>query len=115
MNRSNAVVNFSDADPIDPKALWLNSMHLRAMPVEMLAPLAKKALAAGGLKPYGDDAFFEHVVDTIRSRFSTLLDFASKGKAYFSDDFETEPGAMEKLNAPGARDLMQELAEQNCG
>ena len=25
----------------------------------------------------------------------------SKGRAYFSDDFEIEPGALEKLNAPG--------------
>jgi glutamyl-tRNA synthetase len=115
VNRSNAVVNFSDADPIDPKALWLNSMHLRAMPVEMLAPLVKKALAARGLEPYGDEAFFAHVVDTIRSRFATLLDFASKGRAYFSDDFEIEPGALEKLNAPGARALMHELADRIAG
>src|SRR6478672_10020793 len=33
VNRSNAVVNFSEEDPIDPKALWLNSQHLRTMPV----------------------------------------------------------------------------------
>jgi len=112
VNRSNAVVNFSDADPIDPKALWLNSQHLRTMPVETLAPLVKKALEASGLKPYGDDAFFAHTVDIIRSRFATLLDFASKGRAYFSDDFEMEPGALEKLNAPGAREILRELAER---
>jgi glutamyl-tRNA synthetase len=112
VNRSNAVVNFSDADPIDPKALWLNSQHLRTMPVETLAPLAKTALETSGLKPYGDDAFFAHTVDTIRSRFTTLLDFATKGRAYFSDDFETEPGALEKLNAPGAREALRELADR---
>ena len=110
VNRSNAVVNFSDADPIDPKALWLNSQHLRTAPVETLLPLVKKALLERGLQPYGDEAFFAHVVDTIRSRFSTLLDFASKGRAYFSDDFEIEPGALEKLNAPGAREMLKELA-----
>jgi glutamyl-tRNA synthetase len=112
VNRSNAVVNFSDADPIDPKALWLNSQHLRTMPVEALAPLAKQALEASGLKPHGDEAFFMHVVDTIRSRFSTLLDFASKGRAYFSDDFEIEPGALAKLNVPEARQLLHELANK---
>jgi glutamyl-tRNA synthetase len=110
VNHSNAVVNFSDTDPIDPKALWLNSQHLRTMPVGTLAPLVKKALEANGLEPYGDEAFFEHAVGTIRSRFSTLLDFASKGRAYFSDDFEMEPAALEKLNAPGARELLHELA-----
>jgi glutamyl-tRNA synthetase len=112
VNRSNAVVNFSEADPIDPKAMWLNSQHLRTMPVETLAPLVKKSLEASGLQPYGDDAFFGHVVDTIRSRFSTLLDFASKGRAYFSDDFEMEPGAFEKLNVPGSREILKELAER---
>src|SRR5262249_18926960 len=34
VNRSNAVVNFTDQDPFDPKAVWLNSQHIYAMPVE---------------------------------------------------------------------------------
>lgn len=112
VHRSNAVVNFNDQDPIDPKALWLNSQHLRSVPVETLAPLVRKTLEEHGLAPYGDEAFFRHVVDTIRTRFSTLLDFPSKGRAYFSDDFSIEPGALEKLNAPGARELLRELAER---
>ena len=33
VNRSNAVVNFTEEDPIDPKALWLNSQHIHSMPV----------------------------------------------------------------------------------
>jgi glutamyl-tRNA synthetase len=112
VNRSNAVVNFSDADPIDPKALWLNSQHLRAMPVEQLAPLVKMVLAQHGLAPYGNEKFFQQVVDTIRSRFSTLLDFATRGRAYFADDFPMEPGALEKLNASGARELLRELSDR---
>ena len=58
VNRSNAVVNFSDKDPIDPKALWLNSMHLRALPVELLAPLVKKALAAARVGAVRRRGFF---------------------------------------------------------
>ena len=112
VNRSNAVINFSDADPIDPKALWLNSQHLRSMPVEALVPQVKTVLDEHALKPYGDDQFFAFTVDTIRARFTTLLDFASKGRAYFTDDFEIEPGALDKLNAPGARELMRELAQR---
>jgi len=112
VNRSNAVVNFSDEDPIDPKALWLNSQHLRSLPVDALAPLVKKTLEDHGLKPYGDDAFFAHVIDTIRTRFTTLLDFASKGRAYFSDDFEIEKQALDKLDAPGARALLRELGDR---
>ena len=112
VHRSNAVVNFSETDPIDPKALWLNSQHLRTMPIGTLAPLVRKSLEEHGLSPCGDNAFFEHVVDTIRTRFSTLLDFSTKGRAYFSDDYTIEPQALEKLNAPGARELLHELADR---
>ncbi len=110
VHRSNAVVNFSDADPIDPKALWLNSQHLRSIPVQRLAPLVRQSLEEHGLAPYGDEAFFEHVVDTIRTRFSTLLDFSTKGRAYFADDYEIEKQALDKLDAPGAREMLRELA-----
>jgi glutamyl-tRNA synthetase len=112
VNRSNAVVNFSESDPIDPKALWLNTQHLRSAPLDLLAPLVRRSLEAHHLQPYGDNAFFAHVVDTIRSRFSTLLDFSTKGRPYFADDFHMEPGALEKLNAPGARELLRELASR---
>jgi glutamyl-tRNA synthetase len=112
VNRSNAVVNFSESDPIDPKALWLNSQHLRSMPVENLTPLVRKTLEDHCLAPYGDETFFRHVVETIRTRFSTLLDFCTKGRAYFSDDFHIEGPALEKLNVPGARELLRELANR---
>jgi glutamyl-tRNA synthetase len=115
VNRSNAVVNFSDTDPIDPKALWLNSQHLRTMPVGTLAPLVRKSLEEHGLSPCGNDVFFEQVVDTIRTRFSTLIDFSTKGRAYFSDEYPIEPAALEKLNAPSARELLHELGTRIVG
>ena len=31
VNRANAVVNFTEHDPFDPKAVWLNSEHIRAL------------------------------------------------------------------------------------
>jgi glutamyl-tRNA synthetase len=37
INRSNAVVNFTEADPFDPKAVWLNAEHIRTMPAEELS------------------------------------------------------------------------------
>ena len=37
VNRANAVVNFKEEDPFDPKAVWLNAEHIRALPVERLA------------------------------------------------------------------------------
>jgi glutamyl-tRNA synthetase len=110
VNRSNAVVNFTEQDPIDPKALWLNSQHLRTVPVKELVPLVKAELERAGLRiPCGGD-WFEHTVDLLRTRFFTLKDFATRGRAYFSDDFPIEPDALEKLNKPGARELLRELA-----
>jgi glutamyl-tRNA synthetase len=112
VHRSNAVVNFSEEDPIDPKALWLNSQHLRSMPVSALAPLVRKVLADNGLTPYCDEPFFHRVIETIRARFSTLLDFASKGRAYFSDDFPMEKQALDKLDVPGAREMLHAFADR---
>jgi glutamyl-tRNA synthetase len=112
VNRSNAVVNFSEEDPIDPKALWLNSQHLRSIPVEDLVPIVRGTLEQAGLAPSADAGQFALVVDTIRTRFSTLLDFPTKGRAYFSDEFPMDPKSLEKLDAPGARDLLHELAER---
>ena len=46
VNRANAVVNFTEADPFDPKAVWLNAEHIRALPVEQLAALLLPVLQA---------------------------------------------------------------------
>jgi len=114
VNRPNAVVNFKEDDPIDPKALWLNSQHLRTMPVEELVPYVKKELDAAGLAvPYCED-WLRQTVDLVRSRFFTLKDFATRGRAYFSNDFRIEPDALEKLDKPGAREMLRELAGRLC-
>ncbi len=112
INRSNATVNFSDEDPLDPKASWLNSQHLRNMPVSILAPMVRSAMEAANVPVPADEAQFEQTVDIIRSRYSVLGDFPAKGRAYFCDDFETTPEAAEKLNAAGARDSLRELGER---
>jgi glutamyl-tRNA synthetase, bacterial family len=112
INRSNAVVNFKEDDPIDPKALWLNSQHLRTMPVDELAPYVRRTLEEAGLPiPYTEQEFLQ-TIDVIRTRFSTLRDFVTRGRAYFSDEFPIEPTALEKLNQPGARELLRELGER---
>jgi glutamyl-tRNA synthetase len=116
INRSNAVVNFKEDDPIDPKALWLNSQHLRAIPIELLVPLVKVELEQAGLKPpvadTWDDTWLSYTVDLLRARYFTLKDFAARGRAYFADDFTTEPDALAKLDQPGAREGLRKLAEK---
>jgi len=107
INRSNAVVNFSEESPIDAKALWLNGQHLRSMPLEELLPLIRPSLPA-----QDDEERFRLAVDAVRQRFTSLHDFATRGKGYFSDDFEIDPVALDKLNQPQAREILRELGER---
>jgi glutamyl-tRNA synthetase len=112
INRSNAVVNFRPDDPFDPKALWLNAQHLRSMPVDELVPYVLRTLERAGLpNPYSPEKF-RAVVDVIRTRFATLNDFLTRGRAYFSDHYPVTPEAQEKLDQPGARALLRELADR---
>lgn len=110
VNRSNAVINFTEADPIDPKALWLNSQHLRAIPLAELAPLVRQTLTAHGLEPQEPEEWFHRTIDALRSRFATLNDFATRGRCYFAGDFPMAADAQAKLDAPPARELLRELA-----
>src|SRR5438105_10920792 len=48
INRSNSTLNFTDEDPFDPKAVWLNAEHIRSLGLDELAEqLAPFATAAG--------------------------------------------------------------------
>ena len=112
VNRSNAVVNFSEADPIDPKANWLNSQHLRAMPIAELTPMVRERVVRAGLPIPYTEIEFPAVVDILRTRLSTLNDFATLARAYFVDDYETTPKALENLNVAGAREALRELGSR---
>jgi len=108
INRSNAVVNFTEDNPIDPKALWLNSQHLRAFPVEELLPFVRTELERAGLPIPFDGDWFARAVDTLRTRFFTFKDFPARARAYLSDLIE--PDALAKLDQPRARELLRELS-----
>jgi glutamyl-tRNA synthetase len=117
INRSNAVVSFQEGaeEWTDPKAMHLNGQHLRALPIDDLLPYVEAELRVAGLWTDPDPAWLRSTVDLIRSRYTTLKDFSRRGVAYFSDRFETEPTALERLNAPGARQLVAELGGRLAG
>jgi glutamyl-tRNA synthetase len=84
VNRANAMVHFSDEDPIDPKALWLNAEHIRALPVEELAEK---------LIPFAEAAGFAverckmlKVTPLIRERIKLLRDVATVADFFFRDE-----------------------------
>jgi glutamyl-tRNA synthetase len=91
VNRANAVVNFtetalspSDLAPFDPKALWLNAEHIRALPVDALSAL---------LQPFFEQAGFHAtpekvraVVPLIRERIKLLRDAVTAADFFFLDE-----------------------------
>ncbi|MGI9067066.1 MAG: glutamate--tRNA ligase [Pyrinomonadaceae bacterium] len=119
IHRSPAVFNFQENDPrhwTDEKALWVNAEYIRTMPIEELFPLVKAELRANKLwrEEYDDDDrdWFVNILDLIRQRYHTLKDFSAQGRAYFSDDFDFDEGALNKnlRKEPSLRELLPALA-----
>jgi len=79
VNRSNAVVNFTEEDPFDPKAVWLNAEHIRALPVDELASMLEPFFAAAGLigsvhsSPQGAPFISAPSAEMSRSEFSSRI------------------------------------------
>ena len=63
---------------------------------------------------HGSYDWFVRTIDLIRARFFTLKDFSSQGRAYFSEDYDFDPAAIEKnLNKfPDLKTWLPELAER---
>jgi len=85
VNRSNAVVNFTEEDPFDPKAVWLNAEHIRALPVEQLSrsiePFLETFLAQSGLHASPEKVLA--VTPLIRERIKLLRDAVSAADFFF--------------------------------
>ncbi len=117
INRSASIFNYRKGDPkffTDPKAIAINEHYLRTIPIDELAPLVKEELLAAGLwdDAYDSDrrSWFLATIELIRSRFHTLKDFSSVGRAYFSDDFQIDAKAFRK-NLAATPELQRWLAE----
>ncbi|HTH51018.1 MAG TPA: hypothetical protein VL501_03745, partial [Pyrinomonadaceae bacterium] len=66
------------------------------------------------LPEIGSREWFLKTVDAIRARFFTLKDFSGQGRAYFSEDFDFDPAAVEKnlKKFPDLQRWMPELADR---
>ena len=121
INRANAIFNFQENDPqrwTDDKALWMNAEYIRTMSLDELLPMVKTELRANKLwrEEYDDEdiEWLRKTVDLIRQRFFTLKDFSSRGRPYFSDDFDFEETAVNKnlRKEPRLRELLNGLADK---
>jgi len=81
VNRANAVINFTDADPFDPKAVWLNAEHIRALPVDELATKLQPFFEKAGMKATAEKVFA--VAPLIRERIKLLGEAPAAADFFF--------------------------------
>jgi glutamyl-tRNA synthetase len=81
VNRANAVINFTDEAPFDPKAVWLNAEHIRALPVDEVSRQLQPFFAAAGFHPSPEKLLA--VTPLIRERIKLLRDAPSAADFFF--------------------------------
>jgi glutamyl-tRNA synthetase len=82
VNRSNAVVNFSDDDPFDAKAVWLNAEHIRRMKPDDLAAKLRPIVEGAG---YNSEKL-PAITPLIQERIRLLRDALTVGDFFFQED-----------------------------
>jgi glutamyl-tRNA synthetase len=112
VNRSNAVVNFTEEDPFDPKAVWLNAEHIRALPVDELSSSLAPFFAAAGLQATPEKLLA--VTPLIRERIKLLHDAVSAADFFFLPQLAPyDPAGMipKKGDAAMALRVLQHMQE----
>jgi glutamyl-tRNA synthetase len=106
ISHSNAVFDRAKLD-------WFNTEYIRAYPSEKLLLLIRHEWELAGVKPeINDEAKLLSIIDLLRPRARNLKDFASAFRGYFTDDYQTDPAAVEKfLKDSSVRTMLAELAD----
>ena len=84
INRSNAVINFSEAEPFDAKALWLNAETIRTMPVADLSEALAPVLVEAGIECSAGK--LAHITPLIQERIRLLKDILTVGDFFFAKE-----------------------------
>ena len=105
VSRSNAVFDRAKLD-------WFNTEYIRAYPAEKLLPFIEEEWTKAGLKPERTEKdWLFSTIDLLKPRARSLKDFASSFRAFFTDDFQTDPAASEKfLKDANVRQMLEELS-----
>ncbi len=82
INRSNAVVNFQESDPFDPKAVWLNAETIRNLPVDDLAKQLLPIVRGAGIDI--GEARMAQITPLIRERIRLLRDILTVADFFFN-------------------------------
>jgi glutamyl-tRNA synthetase len=123
VSKSNAVFDVE-------KLAWMNSEYLRNLPVERLLPLVEEELEKAGIgsgKPEVGNrqsaidnrqspGRLERTVLLLQTRARTLGDFSGAFRAFFTDEFQYDPGAQKKFwKAPQLPELLEALGARLAG
>lgn len=106
ISKSNAVFSHD-------KLAWFNTEYLRAYDANRLLPLIEEEWASARFAPDRSPRDILAAIDLLKPRARSLKDFATAFRAYFSDTFEYDPGAVAKFLKDGAtRAFMVQLAQR---
>jgi len=88
INRANAVVNFKEPaatpeETFDPKAVWLNAEHIRALPVADLSARLHPIVRGAGFDV--DDNLMLRITPLIRERIKLLRDVLTAADFFFEE------------------------------
>ena len=93
INRSNATINFSDEEPFDPKSLWLNAEHLRALDIDDLArQLMPHAQQAGFANATPEK--LREIAPLIRERIQLLSEVGTAADFFFTEPQSYDPAEL---------------------
>lgn len=93
------------------KLAWFNAEYIRAMPNKKLLEYAREEWKRAGMDVAKPDAELEQLLNLLKSRARSLVDFATVFRAYFTDDFEFDSVAVTKfLSLEETRLQLAELA-----
>jgi glutamyl-tRNA synthetase len=109
ISRSNAVFDRAKLD-------WFNTEYIRAYPAERLLPLIEEEWKKAGLQVESHREWLLSTIELLKPRARSLKDFAGSFRAFFVDEFEADPAAVEKfLKDESVRRLLVELGDRYEG
>jgi glutamyl-tRNA synthetase len=105
ISRSNAVFDRTKLD-------WFNAEYIRAYPADKLLPLIEEEWKKAGLNStHRDGHWLLSTIELLKPRARSLKDFAGSFRAFFVDDFDPDPAAVDKfLQLENIRKFLIELS-----
>ena len=105
ISKSNAVFD-------NDKLAWFNTEYIRAYPVELLKPLIEEEWQQADFKPTRGESEIAQAIELLKPRARNLKDFATAFRAYFADEYETDPAAAAKFLTGEVPALLRELGQR---